>query len=110
MPSKNPSKKIDWQNHIRTQKESKQTAKAYCVQHSLNYDQFGYYKRKGCAAQSEQSSGFAVVQVEQPLSKPSVDGIIRPQGLILSLPSGLRIEGIDADNLSLCLSLASQLS
>ena len=32
-----------WQEHIKVQKESGLSRKAYCVKHHLNYDQFGYW-------------------------------------------------------------------
>ena len=35
-----------WQEHIKGQKESGLSRKAYCVKHHLNYDQFGYWVNK----------------------------------------------------------------
>ena len=35
-----------WANHIQQHHESGLTGKAYCEQNNLNYDQFGYWKKR----------------------------------------------------------------
>jgi hypothetical protein len=98
---------IDWTAHIKAQQGSGLSAKAYCASHTLNYDQFGYYKRKLSDARSRaprktKSPGFAAVDVD------SSQKTTAPLSLVL--PSGIRIEGIDDGNLSACLGLLGRLS
>ena len=97
---------IDWSAHLKAQQESGLTIKAYCTEHTLNYDQFGYYKRKLLGSSQRNSkapTGFAAVDMKsaQPTSLAT---------LSLMLPSGIRIEGIDDNNLSVCVNLLSRLS
>ena len=97
---------IDWAVHIKAQQESELSAKAYCAKHTLNYDQFGYYKRKLSgvshrAPKKRKPSGFTVVDIEPRQATAA---------LSLVLPSGIRIEGIDDSNLTACLGLLGRLS
>ena len=82
-----------WQAHITAWQTTGQSQKAYCHTHRLSYSAFGYWVRKLRTASMEhppRTTGFV------PVSVPPVNG-----GLILSLPNGAEIRGIEADNLGL---------
>ncbi len=93
-----------WQQQIAVWEQSGLTQKAFCEQHALNYYRFGYWRRKyreqiqGDAVQARK--GFIPVQY----SPERVAG-----GLSLTLPNGIRVQGIDADNLPLLSHLLRQL-
>jgi hypothetical protein len=97
---------IDWAEHIASHQRSELSGKAYCAKHNLNYDQFGYYKRKFSAtsrSQKAKDSGFVIAKLDASQST-------KASSLSLVLPSGIRIEGIDDGNLSACLGLLGRLS
>tara|TARA_R110000782_G_scaffold184211_4_gene274462 strand:+ start:287 stop:598 length:312 start_codon:yes stop_codon:yes gene_type:complete len=82
-----------WQEKVAAWNESGGSQKAFCEQHNLNYHQFGYWRRKfGEPRQVTKPAGFAAVQ---PL--PDCAG----QGLSLTLPNGILIQGIESHNLPL---------
>ena len=108
MIQKTQRSSIDWATHIKAQQDSNLSGKAYCASRELNYDQFGYYKRKQSKTnqrihKKSEPCGFATVSVESISPRSS-------SALSLLLPSGIRIEGIDDGNLSVCLSLLGRLS
>ena len=80
-----------WQEHIATWQTSDLTQKAYCEAHGLRYSTFGYWVRKlrrPSPDRQKHVTGFV------PVSLSSVDG-----GLVLALPNGLEIRGIEVQNL-----------
>ena len=84
-----------WQSHIAAWQQSGLTQKAYCEQQELRYTTFGYWVRKlrRAAEPATEKKGAAFV--------PVIPGTVQPTGLILSLPNGLEIRGIEAQNLPL---------
>ncbi len=91
-----------WQPHIDAWRASGLSAKRFCSQHSLPYGQFLYWSRKhsGVAGHLPASGAFARVV--------PVAGT-RPSGLTISLPGGVQIGGIDADNVALLQRILAQL-
>ena len=80
-----------WQDHVTTWQASDRTQKAYCEAHGLRYTTFGYWVRKlrtPSGDHQESASGFI------PVTLSPVDG-----GLVLALPNGLEIRGIEVQNL-----------
>lgn len=57
-----------WQEHIKVQKESGLSRKAYCVKHHLNYDQFGYWVNKW--RQQQPIPKLLPVHLNRPAPKP----------------------------------------
>ncbi len=92
-----------WDDHVRAQRSSGQSQKAYCDQHALKHHQFWYFKRKleGRAnlkskGQSQakpkpkpERSGFVPVQVAAPVSA---------QSLSVILANGVTVNGIAEHN------------
>jgi len=90
-----------WQDHITTWQASDLTQKAYCEAHGLRYSSFGYWVRKlrVPSADRENASGFV------PVALSAVDA-----GLVLALPNGLEIRGIEVNNLGLVRELLGMLA
>lgn len=92
-----------WQQHIKTWETSGQSQTLYCRTHDLNYHRFGYWRRKflehHCDDDPKQTSGFVPVSYHPASSE-----------LSLSLPRGLVLQGITADNLTVVYQLISRLS
>ena len=94
-----------WQEQISAWEQSGQTQKLFCAQHDLNYHRFGYWRRKLSATARpvdlvHRPSGFVSVQ---PVSDRTTTG------LILTLPNGIRIQGIESGNLPVVSQLLRQL-
>jgi len=83
-----------WQRHLTAWKASGLSQRAYSRQHDINVSTFNNWIRKqrqGDSPQSKSSlSGFAPVVLSPSSSE-----------LVLTLPSGLEIRGIDEDTLNL---------
>ena len=92
-PSDTTDRTIFWQEHITAWQGSGLTQKAYCQQRDLRYSTFGYWVRKLHADKAGR----------QPPSPAFVPVTLTPAaaGLVLALPNGLEIRGIEADNLGL---------
>ena len=91
-----------WQDHVTAWQVSDLTQKAYCEAHGLRYTTFGYWVRKlrtPSGDHQESASGFI------PVTLSPVDG-----GLVLALPNGLEIRGIEANNLGLVRDLLGMLA
>ena len=83
-----------WQEHVTAWQTSGLTQKAYCKEHDLRYSTFGYWARKLRALSGDyqaSASGFIPVTLQSPAAG----------GLVLALPNGLEIRGIEANNLGL---------
>ena len=84
-----------WLSHIAAWQQSGLTQKAYCEQQELRYATFGYWVRKlrraTEPATEKKGAGFV----------PVIPTEAQPTGLILGLPNGLEIRGIEAENLPL---------
>ena len=80
------------------------TAKAFCRENSLNYDQFVYWRRKlaQTAKASVQRATSALVPVT--CTAPTIG-----QDLSLLLPNGMELRGLTQDNLPVVQQLLAQL-
>ena len=95
-----------WANHIQQHHESGLTGKAYCEQNNLNYDQFGYWKKRiknQSNQHAEQSRQAKFIPVT--VSSPSVSA-----GLSILLPNGVTVSGIAEHNQALTLSIVEALT
>lgn len=91
-----------WHDHVTSWQASNLTQKAYCQAHSLRYASFGYWVRKLRMPSIDhpgQGSGFVPVKLS-----PTADG------LILALPNGVEIRGIETHNLGLVRELLGMLA
>ena len=82
-----------WHDHVAAWQASNLTQKAYCQAHNLRYGAFGYWVRKLRTPSSDQpgqGSSFVPVTLS-----PTADG------LVLALPNGVEIRGIELENLPL---------
>lgn len=80
-----------WQQWITRWQQSGLSQAAFCDAHDLVYHQFTYWRRKGVtAAVTSGPSGFVAVQRMDHLS----------QGLSLTLPSGIQIQGLTPHHLT----------
>lgn len=95
-----------WQQHIADWQQSGLSQAAFCQSQKLSYHQFIYWRQK-LAPKSDDSAVSTSPQllpVQYPSERPlSTD-------LILTLPNGLRIQGIHSNNLTLVRQLLEQLS
>jgi hypothetical protein len=93
-----------WQQHIDQWKSSGQSQVKFCQANDLSYHRFVYWRRKfergpGGRQDKRESGGFATVDYRQDANS----------GLTLSLPNGLVLRGISADNVSVVRQLLEQL-
>ena len=93
-----------WQQQVDKWKDSDQSQKRFCRDNELPYQRFGYWCRKlegssGRRQTTQESSGFAAVDY-----RPESSG-----SLTLSLPNGLVLRGICADNVPVVRQLLEQL-
>ena len=94
-----------WQQQIKAWETSGQSQTLFCQTHDLSYHRFGYWRRKfleqHCDDDHKQPRGFVPVSYhQQPTSSE----------LSLSLPGGLMLQGIAADNLAVVYQLIKRLS
>ena len=94
-----------WQQHITAWQTSGLSGMAYCSQHSLTYSRFVYWRRKlvdpAPVGDSPAPSGFARVT-------PVADAE-DAHGLTVSLPGGVSVTGLHADNIELLGAVLRQL-
>ena len=94
-----------WQQQIEAWQATGQSQKGFCKAHDLSYHQFGYwirkFRRQAEQDHSQQSSGFVPVTVSTHQE---------PDGLSLTLPNGIRVQGIVNDNLPTVYQLLAHLS
>ncbi len=91
-----------WQSRIAAWQQSGLTQKAYCEQQELRYSTFGYWVRKlrRAAEPATEKKGAGFV--------PVIPATVQPTDL--SLPNGLEIRGIEANNLCLVRDLLGMLA
>ena len=93
-----------WQEQISAWEQTDQTQKSFCEDHDLDYHRFGYWRRKyreqSPSGVIQQGSGFVPV-------RHSLDRVAT--SLILILPNGIRVQGIEESNLPLLSQLLRQL-
>ena len=95
-----------WQEQITIWKQSSLTQKLFCEQHDLDYHRFGYWRRKfqkqaAPLDQVQRPGGFVTVQ-------QTPDSVTTR--LVLVLPNGVRIQGIESGNLPVVTQLLRQWS
>ena len=102
MAKENEERKAQWQPHVEAWQASGLSARRFCSERSLPYSRFLYWASKfRSPATATPTGNFArVVPVERVPDTP---------GLQITLPSGVRIGGIDADNIALLPQLLAQL-
>jgi hypothetical protein len=93
-----------WQQQMDQWKSSGQSQTKFCQANDLPYHRFVYWRRKfeggpGDRQEKRDSGGFATVGY-----RPEANS-----GLALSLPNGLVLRGISADNVSVVRQLLEQL-
>jgi hypothetical protein len=93
-----------WREKIAAWEQGNQSQKSFCQQHDLNYHRFGYWRRKLQSTKSvdmmHHPGGFVSVQ----LAPERMAG-----GLVLVLPNGIRVQGIESGNLPVVSQLLKQL-
>lgn len=84
-----------WNQQIKQWQQTEQSQIAYCRTHDLGYHRFTYWRRKLAStaqkAQQPVRSGFVPVKACSTI----------PQALTVTLPNGVILRGIAADNLSI---------
>lgn len=91
-----------WQHTLTEWAASGLSGAAFCRERTLSYHQFSYWRRKlGAEGESQASAGFARVA---PVADTDA-----AQGLTVSLPGGVSITGLHADNVELLGAVLSQL-
>jgi hypothetical protein len=93
-----------WQQQIDQWKSSGQSQAKFCQTNDLSYHRFVYWRRKfervpGDRQEKRESGGFATVDYRHDANS----------GLTLSLPNGLVLRGISADNVPVVRQLLEQL-
>ena len=94
----------DWKERVETWRGSGLSQRKFCRANDLPYPQFLYWRRKlegdtGPCRTTQGSGGFATVDC-----RPEANS-----GLTLSLPNGLVLRGISADNVPVVRQLLDQL-
>ena len=92
-----------WRRHVDAWRETELSQKAFCEANELPYHRFVYWRKKfeGGSAKHERAragGGFAAVVREAPSDV----------GLTLSLPNGLVLRGICAQNVAVVRALLDQ--
>ena len=93
-----------WQQQITAWQASKLSGAAFCREHGLTYHRFSYWRQKLVPSRRtlmDSSSGFVRVV---PTQSPAAHGEFR-----VSLPGGIVISGLHADNISLLGAILRQL-
>ena len=80
-----------WREHVAAWKATDLTQRAYCQEHDLQRSAFGYWVRKLRREADDPIGG--------PSAFVSVAYRSSDSGLILALPNGLEIRGIESQNL-----------
>jgi hypothetical protein len=90
-----------WKEQVDAWKSAGTSQIKFCQANELSYHRFVYWRRKfeGGPGGRQESGGFATVDYRQDVS----------DGLTLSLPNGLVLRGISADNVSVVRQLLEQL-
>jgi len=88
-----------WQCQINSWKTSGKSQASFCKTHDLSYHRFTYWRRKFDEQHSE-PGGFALVKYQS----------AGTSHLSVSLPNGLVVQGIGADNLGVARELLESLS
>ena len=101
MPADNEERRAYWHPQIEAWQASGVSAKRFCTEHSLPYSQFLYWARK----QLPRSAPGPASSFTRVVAQPSVAA----PGLQITLPNGVQIGGIDAQNVDLLGTVLAQL-
>ena len=101
-----PTRKTFWQHHVKHWQDSGLSKRRYCLENELAYHQLIYWCEKSRQVDTREShaasSSFIGVALKAAAAESS-------SSLSVELPNGLRIIGIDAENLPLVPRLLSVL-
>lgn len=93
---------LHWREHVERWQQSGQSQAAYCQANGLSYHRFGYWHRKFNGVKKRVTTpGFAQVKRREFLSV---------NGLSLTLPNGVVLQGVDSDNLAVVCQLLNRLA
>ena len=100
------AKEQHWRKHINQWAASGDTQPNYCRKHQLNLNQFVYWRSKlktiKLAAKPTKATGACFI--------PAIIEAPQPERLSLSLPCGVKIEGISNHSLPLVVKLVEVLA
>ena len=96
-------RKAHWRPHVEAWQASGLSAKQFCKDNSLPYWQFLYWAKKLHPPTPPTSPANAFTRV-MPVASPGA-----APGLQITLPNGVRISGIDSDNVDLLSTVLDQL-
>ncbi|HEH9402292.1 TPA: IS66 family insertion sequence element accessory protein TnpB [Aeromonas sobria] len=99
-----PERASFWQAQLANWRSSELSAPAFCQSHSINYHQFSYWRKKLTPRQPlapDSLAGFAEVSLPAPQTTTP--------GLMLTLPNGIVISGLQPGNIELITPLLRQL-
>jgi len=103
MTNTKAGKRAYWAKHVKRWRKSGETKSSYSRRHNLKPYQLTYwvqvFESKPQAENKPSPKGFVPVQIVE----PSI------QGLTVKLPNGLKLEGIDSDNLDVTRALIGSL-
>lgn len=85
-----------WRAHIEAWRASGQSQRSYCLANGLGYSNFLYWRRRLRSGHQthRHGRGAGFVPVAYAVSASG-------EGLLVALPNGVELRGIDADNLAL---------
>ena len=103
--------KQQWQQRLQDWRESGLNQKQWCEQNNIQQPQFWYWKKKleeiPAAKPNKTTSAFVPVALA---STPTHQDAAVPSALVITLPNGLRVSGIDQSNISLASTLVGLLA
>ncbi|RLP53709.1 MAG: IS66 family insertion sequence hypothetical protein [Ketobacter sp.] len=103
-PSESPDTPAqDWPKLMTAWKRSGLSGAEFCKRRGLTYHQFVYWKRKLCKSVSRPPKQSPFIKVK------SLPTAAAPEGLTVTLPGGILIEGVNETNVSLLRGILEQL-
>ncbi|MEC8813770.1 MAG: IS66 family insertion sequence element accessory protein TnpB [Pseudomonadota bacterium] len=95
----------DWPKLLATWKRSNLSGAEFCKRRGLIYHQFVYWKRKLCkpASSSTHPKQGSFIKVK------SLPAVTATEGLTITLPGGILIEGVNEANVGLLRGILEQL-
>ncbi len=103
MPVDTEERKAHWRPQVEAWQASGLSAKRFCKDNALPYWQFLYWAKKLYPPKPPTAPANAFTRV-MPIASPGA-----AQGLQITLPNGVRISGIDSDNVALLATVLDQL-
>lgn len=106
-PTQTDSLTTHWMSHVKQWRDSGQSQARYCKAHELSYHRFIYWRKK---FEDEESGGDHLATGSFSAGFASVAYRASEPGLSVSLPNGVTVRGISADNVMLLGTLLDRLS